>query len=127
MSRECQNELQETMAQQWDVEVMTGKANLEVRRLVSTYNAESDEASRVEFVLCSGDDFTDEDMFRALNGMSGLDLKADHVFTVTVGASTKVTLAKWHLPEPEDVIDCAALLAGMGAGGAAQEEMAEAK
>jgi len=32
--------------------------------------------------------------------------------TVTVGASTKVTLARWHLLEPEDVIESVALLAG---------------
>lgn len=62
-----------------------------------------------EFILCLGDDFTDEDMFRALNG-SGLP--ADHVFTVTVGASSKMTLAKWHLLEPSDVISAVALLTG---------------
>jgi trehalose 6-phosphate synthase/phosphatase len=66
----------------------------------------------VELGMCLGDDFTDEDMFRSLNGLSGTALNADHVYTVTVGASTKVTLAKWHLLEPVDVIECIALLAG---------------
>jgi len=151
MSRECQKELESGVATEWDVDVMTGKANLEVRptfinkgeiakRLVTSYNADMShvegsptapthagaEASRaaagngnakVEFVLCMGDDFTDEDMFRALSGLSSpqdgtAEVESDHVFTVTVGASTKVTLAKWHLLEPEDVIDCVALLAG---------------
>lgn len=51
MARECQKELEITVGRKWDVEVMTGKANLEVRptfinkgeivkRLVTTYNAE---------------------------------------------------------------------------------------
>lgn len=54
------------MAKKYDVEVMTGKANLEVRprfvnkgeiakRLILEYGDEPP-----EFVLCLGDDFTDE-------------------------------------------------------------------
>jgi len=54
------------VAKKYDVEVMTGKANLEVRprfvnkgeiakRLVQEYGGEGP-----EFVLCLGDDFTDE-------------------------------------------------------------------
>lgn len=180
-ARECQKELETTVARKWDVEVMAGKANLEVRptfinkgeivrRLVASYGARSttpssnshltpgddipakpitppqgEEANKVknqvklnqdakdaiaakhvEFALCLGDDFTDEDMFRALNGLASPPegpLKEDEVFTVTVGPSTKVTLAKWHLLEPEDVIECVALLAGdddgeFGGGGA---------
>lgn len=129
---------------------MPGKANIEVRptfinkgeiakRLVNSYNSDMshipgsavrspnpDTDSKVEFVLCMGDDFTDEDMFRSLNGLSASPtdkgeepkLQPGHVFTVTVGASTKVTLARWHLLEPEDVVDCVALLAGVGSGGA---------
>jgi trehalose 6-phosphate synthase/phosphatase len=57
------------VAKEWDVEVMPGKANLEVRprfvnkgeiakRLVNEYGAEEGQAP--EFVLCLGDDFTDE-------------------------------------------------------------------
>lgn len=137
MSRECHKELETTVGRKWDVEVMAGKANLEVRptfinkgeiakRLVTTYNAEmraENSDSKVDFVLCMGDDFTDEDMFRALNGLSeasegkGVEVEADNCFTVTVGASTKVTLARWHLLEPEDVIECVALLAGVGGSG----------
>lgn len=97
---------------------MTGKANLEVRptfinkgeiakRLVADYGSEVGEPP--EFTLCLGDDFTDEDMFRALNGSN---LPVDHVFTVTVGASSKMTLAHWHLHEPSDVISSIALLNG---------------
>ncbi|KAI6780695.1 Trehalose-phosphatase-like protein [Emericellopsis cladophorae] len=128
MSRECHKELMEGVGTRWEVEVMAGKANLEVRptfinkgeiakRLVKTYHnpgapADGPDAGPIEFALCMGDDFTDEDMFRSLNALSGPVLDADHVFTVTVGASTKVTLARWHLLEPEDVIESVALLAG---------------
>ncbi|KAH0442446.1 glycosyltransferase family 20 [Colletotrichum camelliae] len=139
MSRECHKELESTVGQKWDVEVMAGKANLEVRptfinkgeiakRLVHTYNsapATDKHPGRVEFVLCLGDDFTDEDMFRALNGLSGNEVEHEHVFTVTVGASTKVTLARWHLLEPEDVVECVALLAGVGLGGEAHEHFGQ--
>ncbi|KAL6887412.1 family 20 glycosyltransferase [Trichoderma longibrachiatum] len=132
MSRECHRELETGIAQRWEVEVMPGKANIEVRptfinkgeiakRLVATYHnpgaapTEKDPyPGKIEFALCSGDDFTDEDMFRSLNGACGTILEDQHVFTVTVGASTKVTLAKWHLLEPEDVIECVGLLAGAG-------------
>lgn len=130
MARECHKELESSVANKWDIEVMPGKANVEVRptfinkgeiakRLIARYHNPGGEPTeldpnpgRVEFALCMGDDFTDEDMFRSLNGATGEVLHADHVFTVTVGASTKVTLAKWHLLEPEDVIECVALLAG---------------
>jgi trehalose 6-phosphate synthase/phosphatase len=118
MARECQKELEKTVGKKWDVEVMQGKANLEVRptfinkgeiakRLVESYGQEVGEPP--EFILCLGDDFTDEDMFRALNA-SGLP--EEHVFTVTVGASSKMTLAHWHLLEPADVITSVALLNG---------------
>lgn len=143
MASECQRELENTVARRWDVDVMPGKANIEVRptfinkgeiakRLVNSYSSdmsklpgsEVDNNGKLEFVLCLGDDFTDEDMFRALNGLSAPDdqghdakVNPDHVYSVTVGASTKVTLARWHLLEPEEVVDCVALLVGVGAHG----------
>ncbi|TAQ85370.1 hypothetical protein B7494_g6307 [Chlorociboria aeruginascens] len=121
MARECQKELENTVGKKWDVEVMTGKANLEVRptfinkgeivkRLVASYGKDVGEPP--EFTMCLGDDFTDEDMFRALNGSH---LPEDHVFTVTVGASSKMTLAHWHLLEPADVLSSIALLNGTDA------------
>ncbi|CAK7266774.1 hypothetical protein SEPCBS57363_002261 [Sporothrix epigloea] len=162
MARECHKELEASVARAWEVDVMAGKANLEVRptfinkgeivkRLVSSYGSDIRSVvsvgsrtpletsgilspptpqtvpsppsmahdNELEFVLCMGDDATDEDMFRALNGLSTphdddtpADVQPEHYYTVTVGASTKVTLAEWHLLEPEDVIDCVALLAG---------------
>jgi trehalose 6-phosphate synthase/phosphatase len=46
-------------------------------------------------------------MFRALK-KSGLP--AGHVFSVTVGASSKQTEASWHLLEPADVIGTISML-----------------
>lgn len=117
-ARECQKHLENTVAKNYDVEVMTGKANLEVRprfvnkgeiakRLVKAYG--QGPSKEPDFVFCLGDDFTDEDMFRSLNA-SGLP--TEHVFAVTVGASSKQTLAQWHLLEPTDVISAIALLNG---------------
>ena len=48
-------------------------------------------------------------MFRALRATH---LPPDHVFAVTVGASSKQTLASWHLLEPSDVISTIAVLNG---------------
>ena len=54
------------MAKKWDVEVMAGKANIEVR---PTYVNKGEMAKRLveqygsnppEFIFCAGDDFTDE-------------------------------------------------------------------
>lgn len=50
-----------------------------------------------------------KDMFRSLRQSK---LPEDHVFAVTVGASSKQTLASWHLLEPADVISCVSLLNG---------------
>lgn len=116
MARECQLELEQTVAKKWDVEVMTGKMNLEVRptfinkgeivkALIAGYHGDVP-----EFLICLGDDFTDEDMFRALNG-SGLP--EETTYSVTIGASTRMTLAKWHLPEAQDVVYSMAGLAGL--------------
>lgn len=52
-------------------------------------------------------------MFRALRATK---LPQDHVFSVTVGASSKQTLASWHLLEPSDVIATVALLNGSASG-----------
>ncbi|KAK4545038.1 hypothetical protein LTR36_003589 [Oleoguttula mirabilis] len=119
---ECQRHLEQTVAKNHDVEVMTGKANLEVRprfvnkgeiakKLVKEYG--DGEGQAPDFVFCLGDDATDEDMFRSLLSSN---LPNEHVFAVTVGPSSKQTLAKWHLLEPSDVISAIALLNGQSDG-----------
>ena len=46
-------------------------------------------------------------MFKALGNTN---LAKEHVFACTVGASSKKTLASWHLLEPADVITSIAAL-----------------
>lgn len=71
MAREAQKHLEATVVKEYEIEVMTGKANLEVRprfvnkgaiakRLVKEYGQGAD--VQPDFVLCLGDDFTDEGM-----------------------------------------------------------------
>lgn len=46
-------------------------------------------------------------MFRSLRSAK---LNVDNVFAVTIGPSNKQTLARWHLTEPELVIQAIAAL-----------------
>ncbi|RYO96168.1 hypothetical protein DL763_003369 [Monosporascus cannonballus] len=154
-SEKAHKAIESSVTKKWDVDVMKGKANLEVRptfinkgeiakRLVDEYSStdnpdpnttgagksrlsqdEQTRDSKLGFVLCLGDDFTDEDMFRALNNLSGEQVKRDQIFTVTVGSSNKLTLAKWHLLEPEDVVEIAGLLAGVGLSGEPGEQLSQ--
>ena len=67
-AKDCQILLEDTIARRCDIEVMAGKANLEVRpkllnkgeiakRLTKMYGGTS---NSLDFVLCLGDDYTDE-------------------------------------------------------------------
>ena len=65
------------------------------------------------------------DMFRTLRATK---LPQEHVFSVTVGASSKLTLASWHLLEPADVVSTIALLNGIAdAGDLGAQAVAEGK
>lgn len=46
-------------------------------------------------------------MFKALNQS---ELDQENVFAVTVGPSSKQTLAKWHVLEPSDVLNTIGLV-----------------
>jgi trehalose 6-phosphate synthase/phosphatase len=65
----CKSLLEDTVAKKFEVEVISGKSNLEVRpqfvnkgniatRLIDEYGSEDGNAP--DFVFCAGDDFTDE-------------------------------------------------------------------
>lgn len=73
-AKECQNHLENAVLSKLPVEILVGKKNLEVRptivnkgEIVKRLLVQHPES---EFVLCAGDDKTDEDMFRALAGAS---------------------------------------------------------
>jgi trehalose 6-phosphate synthase/phosphatase len=129
MASLCLKEMQEALKGS-PVEVMEGKANLEVRpkalnkgeivrQLVVGMRKDNGEGA--QFIFCAGDDRTDEDMFRSLNELeaaSNSDEGGDagrlaNVFSVTVGPSSKITEAQWHLLEPSDVVDSAGLCVGI--------------
>ncbi|GME61336.1 Trehalose-phosphate synthase subunit [Neofusicoccum parvum] len=106
---ECFNHLKATVAKEHEVEIIEGKANVEVRlrsvnkgEITKSLVAEYGD-SLPEFILCSGDD----DMFDALRRSV---VPKHHVFSVLVGPSSKQTLASWHLPDPTDVVSCLELL-----------------
>lgn len=64
------------------------------------------------------------DMFRSLRRAN---LPPNHVFAVTIGAASKMTLASWHLLEPEDVIDTLASLVGTDEGTRGDEQQQQQK
>lgn len=128
----------------FDLEVMEGKANIEVRprfvnkgeivkRLVWHKHGEAQDMLKdvdnnlpitdmPDFILCLGDDFTDEDMFRQLNTIEGVwdkNFPEDRnqfgnfgFYPVTVGSASKKTVAKAHLTDPQQVLETLGLLVG---------------
>ncbi|KAG2197558.1 hypothetical protein INT47_009556, partial [Mucor saturninus] len=82
------------------VDILVGKMNLEVRSLLVNKGEvvkriKQKQAS--DFIMCAGDDQTDEDMFRVLT-----DDK--NAFCVSVGPLSKKTLAKYCVEHSEDVV-----------------------
>lgn len=145
-AEKCLKELRDTIATEYDLEVMTGKCNIEVRpsflnkgeivrRLVllphgiaqdplsfvsnKELNTHPDELA--EFIMCVGDDVTDEDMFSLLEKIEAKWAKDGRprnssgtygVFTVAVGPALKKTIATSHLNQPSQVLEALGLLAG---------------
>jgi trehalose 6-phosphate synthase/phosphatase len=127
-AKNLRQHLEETVVPQFDVEVMAGKANVEVRprqvnkgEIVKRILSESE--TRPEFIICLGDDQTDEDMFRALQELNDdpskatIDAKPERrqakkgIYPVTVGPPSKMTVASWHLLNPTAVLDTLCALA----------------
>ncbi|KAI9199212.1 glycosyltransferase family 20-domain-containing protein [Polychytrium aggregatum] len=105
-AKECQNHLENSVLRQLPVEILVGKKNLEVRP-VSVNKGEIVKKllsirDGSEFVICAGDDRTDEDMFTALRQPH---LDQSHIYSTTVGPSTKKTMASWHVPDPATLIE----------------------
>ncbi|CAO3632906.1 unnamed protein product [Mucor fragilis] len=105
-SKECQNHLENAILSKMPVEVLVGKKNLEVRPTATNkgeiikrlLSANQD----IDFIMCCGDDKTDEDMFKALKKIDSPTLP---VFTIVVGIEDKKTMATWRLPAVDDVLD----------------------
>lgn len=83
------------------VDILRGKMNLEVRsRLVNKGNVVSriKQSVNPDWILCAGDDRTDEDMFNALTHASA--------WCVHIGPQEKETAAKWSIASSEQFVDC---------------------
>lgn len=144
-AEQCLKELQDGIGKEYEVEVMSGKANIEVRpkfvnkgeivkRLVLNPHGARQEPRVVkvdpeatppdqlpDFMLCLGDDITDEDMFKSLK-----DIEANWhssalpknvcghygVYPVLVGPAAKQTAATAHLNDPSQVINTLGLFTG---------------
>lgn len=144
-SKKLVEEVKDTVAKEYDVEVMTGKANVEVRprfvnkgeivkRLVLTRHGAPQDSVNVDkmtythdvlpdFIVCIGDDATDEDMFKQLleieekwekdeSATKHPEFDSFGIYPVKVGPASKPTLATSHLNDPQQVLDTLGLLTG---------------
>ena len=103
-AKECQNHLEQSVISKLPVEILVGKKTLEVRptcinkgEVIKRMIAQHPDAS---FLLCAGDDKTDEDMFRVLVKMKSKGL-TQLLFPVAIGPPEKRTLAVWHVETSE--------------------------
>ena len=106
-AKECQA-LLDTMVEKLPIDVIVGKKNLEVRP-AHTHKGEivkrlTYQHADAEFLICAGDDKTDEDMFRAVFAIESTATAESNVLTVTPPPSLALfpSLAKTlHVPKVE--------------------------
>lgn len=102
-SKELHDHL-ESILTPFNVQVVSGHGWLQVR-LANVNKGKmvakvlSDLAERPDFILCCGDDRTDEDMFSMLE--QGVDTRANSLFTATVGV--KPSNAQYYLRSSSEV------------------------
>ncbi|KAI8374198.1 glycosyltransferase family 20-domain-containing protein [Radiomyces spectabilis] len=141
-AKECQNHLENAVVSKLPVEILVGKKNLEVRPL-SINKGEIvkrilSQRPDTDFVLCAGDDKTDEDMFRTLSAahyvcvQQQMDKETSNtglltppssaqlwnqpnasLFSITVGPPEKKTMANWHVRTSHEVVDALSMLASV--------------
>jgi len=111
-AKECQNHIENSVLSKYPIEILHGKKCLEVRPLSVNKGEIVRQLINVhldcDFVLCVGDDRTDEDMFKAL---ASSDVPKDSMFTTIVGPPSKKSIAQWRVSEPKDLIDVMEVLA----------------
>ncbi|KAI8369853.1 glycosyltransferase family 20-domain-containing protein [Choanephora cucurbitarum] len=104
-SRECQNYLDNAILSKMPVEMIIGRKSLEVRpaitskgeilkRILST-------SSEVDFVMCFGNDKTDDNMFKILKKIAE---PRSSTFSVVSSVKDKKTMADWRVQTVEDVL-----------------------
>lgn len=115
-AKELFNHLDQTVASKYPAEVIAGKKNLEVRPKTSNkgeiIRMLLSRHGRPQFLLCAGDDKTDEDMFRTLleefpsatASPTKPPAMQNHCFTCSIGGATKKTLAKYQVNTPENIV-----------------------
>ncbi|KAI8799255.1 glycosyltransferase family 20-domain-containing protein [Cladochytrium replicatum] len=138
-AKECRNHIENAVMSKLPIEIMIGKKNLEVRPLAVNKGEIVKRlalggSGRWGFIMCAGDDRTDEDMFASLKSLAGIPtatgvhtniaseeglgvVDADRVFTVTLGSATKMTQAQWHVGEPWDLIEVMGKMANVSSPG----------
>ncbi|KAI8979495.1 trehalose-phosphatase-domain-containing protein [Mycotypha africana] len=83
------------------VDILIGKMNLEVRSLLvnkgEVVKRIKQQQPAIDFVMCAGDDQTDEDMFQVLK-------EDENAFSISVGPLSKITLAKYCVEHSEDIV-----------------------
>lgn len=113
-AKQCQSLLENTISGKMAVEILAGKKNLEVRPIsinkgqtLRRILSEGTERIQADFVFCAGDDRTDEDMFKALMELEENNefTNLDDIVTCTIGPAEKKTLAKFHVNNPDQLIN----------------------
>ncbi|KAG0207707.1 hypothetical protein BGX28_001104 [Mortierella sp. GBA30] len=124
-ARECQNHIEEAIGSIYPVHAVVGRKCLEVmprdvskahatKTIVESLRQQGDtdrdaNADPVDFVLCIGDDRSDEEMFSYCNSLLGGDIKEQRVVTCTVGS--KSSEARWFVPGVSTVLQGLKLMA----------------
>jgi trehalose-phosphatase len=102
-ANECRTHIEQSSAFINQVEIITGKKNIEVRpNLTSKGKIISMllERHKVDFVFCAGDDKTDEDMFKALCQMP----ENIRTFTCKIGHPSTKTSAKYRFNTSDQMV-----------------------
>lgn len=126
-AKEVKTHLDHTVASRNPVEVVAGKKNVEVRpkscnkgeivKMILERHGKSD------FIFCSGDDRTDEDMFRGLAELYSSETSSplamslgegrEWCFTCSVGPAAKKTAAKYRVSTPDQLVSLLMRLGSM--------------